>query len=1132
MKRKIFRILSAVLSLILLPILPGVAEQLLPETEEPLVQKMPMDKSSTDDGMDVYADAAEVQPNDAGNVSLLESDDSKGMETKDIVSDIAIPSELQLGVKEKFVIDAKGATFKTSKKSVATVSKKGVVTGKKKGTAKITVKKGGNLIATCVVTVLAAPKKITLSQKKLTLKTGDNITLTVKLPKKTASRINWSSNDSNVAEVDDTGTVIGVGLGSAKITARTFNGKKATCVVTVKAKNPPLSLSFPMKDLSIGLKESVTVFPVMDEGAEAALTWSSKSKKIATVSQKGVITGKKTGSTIITVKTPNGLKATLTVKVLKAPKKVTLDQTEAAIEAGSTLKLTATLPAKTASRITWSSDIPEVATVDESGMVTGVSLGRATITARTFNEKVATCVVTVTEEEASEDDPTGEEPSELIILDDFIIEGGVVTKYIGPGGDVVIPTVDEYGNAITGIGDKAFYECVKVTNVVFHDGLTMLGDKAFYGCKGLVSVSIPDSITSIGKGVFSFCYSLKSISIPNSITEIKDSAFSACHSLESVIIPDSVTRIGGYAFQGCNTLSNVSLPDGVVSIGIWAFNGCSSLKHIDIPRGIDTIEKGVFCSCGLSSVSLPEGITAIGESAFASCISLSSVAIPDSVDTIGEEAFSRCSALAMIEIPKSVRTIGKKAFWYCTALKSITIPGNVTTIDKLSFAYCNSLTEAVFSNGVKSIGEEMFFCCPNLQIVSIPDSVTEIELGAFYSCTGLKSIRIPDSVTSVGGSTFWYCSALTDVKLSKNLGKLSYQMFMDCNELTSIVIPESVHTIEFNAFRDCGALTSVNIPKSVTSIGYDAFRGCYSLKSVTLPYHVASMGDGVFKGCGRITVRVYSGSYAEQWCKDNNVQYSVISPVDARYNGWGKSAGTIKPVEYALLCSYCNIASEKGNAGDMKDYFYSRLAEFPEGHPLHADADPAKCAIGKDRIVAYKDSTGMDAVVIQVDSNNAIVVFAGTHDFEDKVQDAMLFIDSTPGLQLLAVPVQWLTTGQPEVANQLVGSLISQGYRNLYVAGHSLGGHLAVDVTLQNDRVSECFAFDAPGRGDAWYKQFFADSQARKITVYCNTGSKVSAVGMQIGTVIKLNVRENGSGLMVNHGIEEMIDALGGRSSI
>lgn len=339
---------------------------------------------------------AESMPEEIGADDLLLEANDNGDAASKGNDGFAVPKSIELGVKEQFTIDAPGATFKTSKKSVATVSKTGIVTGKKRGTADISVYVDGELVAGCQVKVLAAPNKVTLSKKKLMMTPSGAERLTVKLPKKTASRITWSSSAPSVATVDDDGVVFAVSEGTTNITASTFNGRRATCAVTVVSPGTPVSVSFGIKTVSIGVNESVLVVPTVNEGAKARFKWSTKSKKIATVSQDGVITGKRTGDTKIIVTTQNGLKATLTVKVRKAPSKVTISPKAAKVAVGTTTRLTAKLPKNTASLITWESSDIRVATVFADGTVLGCSPGSATITGWTFNGKKASCVVTVT----------------------------------------------------------------------------------------------------------------------------------------------------------------------------------------------------------------------------------------------------------------------------------------------------------------------------------------------------------------------------------------------------------------------------------------------------------------------------------------------------------------------------------------------------------------------------------------------------------------------------------------------------------------------------------------------------------------------------------------------------------------
>lgn len=150
---------------------------------------------------------------------------------------------LTLGVKEKYNLKAtvegaakgQAVTYSTSKSSVAAVSASGKVTAKKKGTATITAKTADGKTATCKITVKAAPKKVIIKKTKLTVKKGNRVKIKVQLPKNTASnKITFTSSNKKVAKVDTTGKVTGVKAGKAKITVKTFNGKKKVVTVTVK----------------------------------------------------------------------------------------------------------------------------------------------------------------------------------------------------------------------------------------------------------------------------------------------------------------------------------------------------------------------------------------------------------------------------------------------------------------------------------------------------------------------------------------------------------------------------------------------------------------------------------------------------------------------------------------------------------------------------------------------------------------------------------------------------------------------------------------------------------------------------------------------------------------------------------
>ena len=84
-------------------------------------------------------------------------------------------------------------------------------------------------------------------------------------------------------------------------------------------------------------------------------------------------------------------------------------------------------------------------------------------------------------------------------MSDFIIENGILKKYTGAGGDVVIP------EGVTEIGASAFYWFKNLQSVVIPEGVTKIGDSAFSHCENLQSVVIPEGVTKIGVSAFSCC---------------------------------------------------------------------------------------------------------------------------------------------------------------------------------------------------------------------------------------------------------------------------------------------------------------------------------------------------------------------------------------------------------------------------------------------------------------------------------------------------------------------------------------------------------------------------------------------------------------------------------------------------
>ena len=97
---------------------------------------------------------------------------------------------------------------------------------------------GGSLPVTLKIVSDIKPTEvssITLNKKNMVLDKGSNgrLSVTIKPDNATYKTVTWSSSNTNVATVDNTGNVTAVNHGTAKITAKTSNGKTATCEVRV-----------------------------------------------------------------------------------------------------------------------------------------------------------------------------------------------------------------------------------------------------------------------------------------------------------------------------------------------------------------------------------------------------------------------------------------------------------------------------------------------------------------------------------------------------------------------------------------------------------------------------------------------------------------------------------------------------------------------------------------------------------------------------------------------------------------------------------------------------------------------------------------------------------------------------------
>lgn len=148
--------------------------------------------------------------------------------------------------------------------------------------------------------------------------------------------------------------------------------------------------------LTLGVKETFKLKTKLTPSGYKAkkVTWKSSKPKTVKV-KNGKVTALKKGSAKITV-TVDGKKATCSVKVKAAPKKVNVAATTRQLKKGQSYKIKVKLPKNTASnKITYKSSNKKVAIVSANGKVKAKKKGTSTITVKTFNKKTAKIKITV-----------------------------------------------------------------------------------------------------------------------------------------------------------------------------------------------------------------------------------------------------------------------------------------------------------------------------------------------------------------------------------------------------------------------------------------------------------------------------------------------------------------------------------------------------------------------------------------------------------------------------------------------------------------------------------------------------------------------------------------------------------------
>ncbi len=300
----------------------------------------------------------------------------------------------------------KNIVWKSSNDAIVSVNQSGMLTALSKGKVQITAtSEDGGKIAACDVEVRQQVTSVTLNHTNKTLYVNESLKLeSVVVPDDANNRsVTWSSSNSSVASVDQTGLVQALAAGSATITvsAQDGSGVVAQCAITVKQYVSEITLNRTNSELFVNetLQLSATIAP--STASNKTLKWSSTNNSVATVDQSGLVRALASGETTILVEAQDGshITAECSLSVKQPVTSIKLNTSSATLYTDESIQLSAVINPTNAYNpsVLWSSSNPSVASVDQTGLAQAHTAGSATITVRAQDGSgiVARCTITV-----------------------------------------------------------------------------------------------------------------------------------------------------------------------------------------------------------------------------------------------------------------------------------------------------------------------------------------------------------------------------------------------------------------------------------------------------------------------------------------------------------------------------------------------------------------------------------------------------------------------------------------------------------------------------------------------------------------------------------------------------------------
>ena len=321
-----------------------------------------------------------------------------------------------------------------------------------------------------------------------------------------------------------------------------------------------------------------------------------------------------------------------------------------------------------------------------------------------------------------------------------------IVRYKGDAAAVKLP------EDIISVGDEAFRDRLRVSEIIFPESVKRSGKMAFSGTGWLERKRREGSFNVVnGMLIDGVCCGERAV-IPEDIKRICSWAFAGCTQLRELVLSTDRIAVDAFAFRNCLNLKTICLADG----STYTLENVKDIEDKDYPE----LVRRIFAECINCFKLNGEGVLT------ESTGNIRDLVFPAGIKAIGDEVYMDCHLLESIVLSEDTSVIGRAAFKNSKWLKTVANAGGVERIEAQAFSGCKSLESIDLSGRLEQIGKRAFEHCCSLQEIQLPDGITVIPEMAFFRCKSLRRIVIPPSVREIGSQAFAYCSELNEVVFS------------------------------------------------------------------------------------------------------------------------------------------------------------------------------------------------------------------------------------------------------------------------------------------------------------------------------------------------------------------------------